>query len=52
LKVAELVVEITLLDVDEINVHKTGMTIEEIISDPIVVEQPSQEEWQGVLLTG
>jgi hypothetical protein len=34
--------------VGEINVHDTGVTIEETIADPIVVEQPSQEEWQDV----
>jgi hypothetical protein len=32
----------------EIPVHEMGVTIEETIADPIVVEQPTQEEWQGV----
>jgi hypothetical protein len=43
-----VVVEIAPLPVSEINVHDTGVTIEETIVDPIMVEQPSQEEWQGV----
>jgi hypothetical protein len=41
-------VEIAPLSVDEINVQKTGVTIEETIADPITVEQSSQEGWQGV----
>jgi hypothetical protein len=49
LKGAEVVAEITLLSVDEINVHETGVTTEETITDPIMVEQSSQEEWQGVI---
>jgi hypothetical protein len=48
LKGSEVVAEIALLPVGEINVHETGVTTEEIIADPIVVEQLSQEEWQGV----
>jgi hypothetical protein len=36
------------LFVGEINVHDTSVMIEETIADPIVVEQPSQEGWQGV----
>jgi hypothetical protein len=49
LKGAEVVVEISLLPDDEIIVHETGVTTEETIAGPIVVEQPSQEEWQGVI---
>jgi hypothetical protein len=45
LKGAEVVEEIALLPVGEINVHDTGVTIDETITDLIVVEQPSQEEW-------
>jgi hypothetical protein len=48
LKGAEVVAEIELLLVGEINVHETGVMIEETIVDPIAVEQSSQEEWQGV----
>jgi hypothetical protein len=48
LKGAEVVAEITLLRVSEINVHDTGVMIDETIADPIAVDQPSQEEWQGV----
>jgi hypothetical protein len=48
LKGAEVVAEMTLLPSGEIIVHKTGMTTEETIADPIAVDQPSQEEWQGV----
>jgi uncharacterized alkaline shock family protein YloU len=44
LKGVEVVAEITLLPVDEINVHETGVTTEETIADPITVEQSSQEE--------
>jgi hypothetical protein len=33
------------LPVGEIIVHETGVTTEETIADPIVVEQQSQEEW-------
>jgi hypothetical protein len=44
LKGAEVVEEITLLPVGEINVHDTGVMIEETIVGLIVVEQPSQEE--------
>jgi hypothetical protein len=32
----------------EITVHETGMTTEETIANPIVMEQPSQEECQSV----
>jgi hypothetical protein len=45
LKGADVVVEITSLPVGEINIHDTGVTIEETIADPIAVEQLSQEEW-------
>jgi hypothetical protein len=45
LKGAEVVAEITPLCVGEINVHETGVTIEETIADAIAVEHPSQEEW-------
>jgi hypothetical protein len=48
LKGVDIVAEITPLPVGEINVHETGVTTEETITDPITVEQPSQEEWQGV----
>jgi hypothetical protein len=44
LKGAEVVAEITPLCVGEINVHETGVTIEETIADAIAVEHPSQEE--------
>jgi hypothetical protein len=36
------------LPVGEINIHETGVMIEETIADSITVEQPSQEEWQSV----
>jgi hypothetical protein len=48
LKGAEVVAEMTLLLGGEITMHEMGMTIEETIADPIAVEQPSQEECQGV----
>jgi hypothetical protein len=48
LKGAEVVAEIAPWPVSEINVHETGVTTEETITEPIAVEQPSQEEWQGV----
>jgi hypothetical protein len=47
LKGAEVVAEIATLPVGEINVHNTGVMIEETISDPIAVEQLSEDEWQG-----
>jgi hypothetical protein len=47
LKGVEVVAEIPLLPDGEIIVHEMGVTTEEIIVDPIVVEQRSQEEWQG-----
>jgi hypothetical protein len=48
LKSVKIVAEIASLSVGKINVHDTGVMIEETIAGPIVVEQPSQEEWQGV----
>jgi hypothetical protein len=45
LKSAKVVAEMTLLHNGEMNVHKMGITTEETIADPIVVEQLSQEEW-------
>jgi hypothetical protein len=44
LKGAEVIAEITLLPDGEIIVHEMGVTTEEIIVDPIVVEQRTQEE--------
>jgi hypothetical protein len=48
LKGAEVVAEIAPLPVGEINVHETGVMTEKTIADPIVVDDPTQEEWQGV----
>jgi hypothetical protein len=48
LKGAEVVGEIALLCAGEITMHETSVTTEETIADPIAVEQPSQEELQGV----
>jgi hypothetical protein len=48
LKGAEVVAEMALLPDGEMSVHETGITTEETIANPIVVEQPSQEEWLGV----
>jgi hypothetical protein len=48
LKGAEVVGVITLLSPGEITVHEDGVTTEETIVDPIAIEQPSQEELQGV----
>jgi hypothetical protein len=48
LKGVDIVAEITPLPIGEINVHETGVTTEKTITDPIAVEQPNQEEWQGV----
>jgi hypothetical protein len=42
LKGVEVVAEIALLPTGEIIVHKMGVRIEEIVADPIAVEQPSQ----------
>jgi hypothetical protein len=47
LKGAEVVAEIAQLLSVEITVHETGVTTEEIVVDPIAVEQASQEEWNG-----
>jgi hypothetical protein len=51
LKGAEVVGVIAPLFAGEITVHEDGMTIEETIADPITIEQPSQEELQGVTHT-
>jgi hypothetical protein len=48
LKDAEVVGVITPLSVGEITVHEDGVITEETIADPITIEQPSQEELQGV----
>jgi hypothetical protein len=47
LKGAEVVAEIARLPSDEITVQETGVTIEEIVVDPITVEQSSQVELHG-----
>jgi hypothetical protein len=47
LKGAEVVAEITPLSGGEITVQETGVTTDDIIVDPITVQQVSQEEWQG-----
>jgi hypothetical protein len=39
------------LSTGEITVHEDGVTTEETIADPIMIEQLSQEELQGVTLT-
>jgi hypothetical protein len=51
LKDAEVVGVIALLSAGEITVHEDGVTTEETIADPITIEQPSQEELQGVTHT-
>jgi uncharacterized protein YaiI (UPF0178 family) len=51
LKGAEVVGVIALLATGEITVHEDSVTTEEIIADPIIIEQPSQEELQGVTHT-
>jgi hypothetical protein len=48
LKGAEVVGVIAPLFADEITVHEDGVTTDETIADPITIEQPSQEELQGV----
>jgi hypothetical protein len=48
LKVAEVVGVIALLSAGEITVHEDCVTTEETIADPIMIEQPSQAELQGV----
>jgi hypothetical protein len=44
LKGAKLVAKLVPLPDGEMTVHVMGMTIEEIIANPIAVEQPSQDE--------
>jgi hypothetical protein len=39
------------LSAGEIIVHEDGVTTEKTIADPITIEQPSQEELQGVTHT-
>jgi hypothetical protein len=51
LKGAEVVGVITQLSAGEITVHEDDVTTEETIADPIVIEQPSQEELWGVTHT-
>jgi hypothetical protein len=51
LKGAEVVGVIALLSAGEITMHKGGVTTEETIADPITIEQPSQEELQGITHT-
>jgi hypothetical protein len=48
LKGAEIVGVIASLSAGEITVHEDGVTTEETIADPVAIEQPSQEELQGV----
>jgi hypothetical protein len=45
---AEVVGVIAPLSAGEITVHEDGVTMEETIADPIMIEQPSQEELQVV----
>jgi hypothetical protein len=47
LKGVEIVAEIALLPGSEITVQEIGVMTEEIVVDPIVVEQASQEELHG-----
>jgi hypothetical protein len=51
LKDAEVVGVIAPLFAGEITVHEDRVTMEETIADPITIEQPSQEELQGVTHT-
>jgi hypothetical protein len=51
LKGTEVVGVIVPLSAGEITVHKDGVTTEETIVDPIMIEQPSQEELYGVTHT-
>jgi hypothetical protein len=51
LKSAEVVGVIASLSSGEITVHEDGVITEETIADPITIEQPSQEELQGVTYT-
>jgi hypothetical protein len=48
---AKVVGVITLLSAGEINVHEDSVTMKETIADPILIEQPSQEELQVVTHT-
>jgi hypothetical protein len=48
LKGAEVVGVIAPLSAGEIIVHEDGVTTEQTIANPIAIEQPSQEELQGV----
>jgi hypothetical protein len=48
MKGAEVVAEMESMFHGEISVHETDVMIEETIAEPIVTEQPSQEELQGV----
>jgi hypothetical protein len=45
LKGAEVVAKIAPLPGGDIIVQETSVTTEEIVADPIAVEQPIQEEW-------
>jgi hypothetical protein len=51
LKGEEVIRVIAPLSVSEITVHEDGVTTEETIADLITIEQPSQEELQGVTHT-
>jgi hypothetical protein len=51
LKDAEVVGVIAPLSASEITVHEDHVTTEETIADPITIEQPRQEELQGVTHT-
>jgi hypothetical protein len=51
LKGAEVVGVIAPLSAGEITVHEDRVTTEETIADPIMIEQSSQEELQGVTHT-
>jgi hypothetical protein len=51
LKGAEVVGLIAPLSAGEITLHEDGVTTEETIADPIMIEQSSQEELQGVTHT-
>jgi hypothetical protein len=44
----EVVAKIAPLSIGEITVNEAGVTTEKTITDHITIEQPSQEEWQGV----
>jgi hypothetical protein len=48
---AEVVGVIAPLSAGEITVHEDRVTTEETIADPITIEQPSQDELQGVTHT-